>query len=128
MRSPKKRTRTVGLSAPLTAGFCQRVRFLVDKYDEGNVTAASRRLKVSQRGLQKVYSGVTSEPRLRMITAVLNAYPSEDAAWILTGKVRPIQEQIASAAHAMLAERLSNLASVELDQVLPDRHHRRKLG
>jgi hypothetical protein len=77
---------------------CARIRFIIDKYEFGNVSAASRRTKVSQRGLQKVYTGVTVDPHASIVAAIVRAYPAEDPAWILTGNSSPNAERIRSAA------------------------------
>lgn len=65
--------------------FCARVKLLIDRYDDSNVTAAARRLRVSQRGLQKVYVGETTEPRLTLVQALVRVYRGADARWILLG-------------------------------------------
>jgi len=66
--------------------FAQRVRDLIDTHLHGNVAAAARELGVSQRSLHDLYVGKTDDPRLTMIQAILNRFPSEDARFILLGE------------------------------------------
>lgn len=79
--------------------FARRVRIIIDKYDEGNVTAAARRIGVSQRGLAKIYAGETTSPRLDLVQAVIVAYPAEDPLWIVLGKPLDDEARIAAMAH-----------------------------
>lgn len=82
---PASRGPTRGSQPKAISDFCARVKLLIDRYDDGNVTAAARRLRVSQRGLQKVYVGETTEPRLTLVQALVRVYRGADARWILLG-------------------------------------------
>ncbi len=110
-------------SASAARDFCARVRFLIDTYDEGNVSAAARRLKVSQRGLQKVYSGEVLDPRLTFIQSVLRTYHQEDPLWILLGEESRAAAFVDERVEARLQEALRRLsaAAPALVRGRPDR-------
>lgn len=100
--------------------FCARVAFLIDKHYKGNVSQAARDLRVSQRGLAKVYAGETTEPRLTLIQQLLKRFRAYDPLWIILGEESTASKQLDAAAreHArvllrrQLAE-LDDLAKVE---------------
>jgi hypothetical protein len=82
--------------------FTARVRLLIDTFDEGNVTAAARRIGCSQRGLAKVYNGETTQPGLLFLQLLIRAYVNRgrlrvDADWIITGRCRVDKERLAAA-------------------------------
>ena len=62
----------------------ERIRHLIDTEDQGNVSAAARRLGCPQRTLAKVYSGETRNPGADLLQAIVERYPV-DPAWLLTG-------------------------------------------
>ena len=74
---------------PSIPGFTDRARYLINMYDEGNVSRAAERMGASQRGLQKIYSGETPDPRLSSVQKFLTRYalsgPKVDPLWILAG-------------------------------------------
>jgi len=63
----------------------RRIRQLIDQHEDGNVTAAAKRLGCSQRGLAKIYAGQTQHPRADLLAAIVEAY-EVDPGWLLTGK------------------------------------------
>lgn len=66
--------------------FNARVRALIDEYYDGNVARAAREMRVSQRGLAKLYRGDVRNPRLNSVLAMIRTFPHEDPMWIVSGK------------------------------------------
>lgn len=81
-----------------TGDICSRIRYLIDKHHAGNVSEAARKVKVSQRGLQKVYHGTVSDMNASTVAAFAIAYPMEDPMWLLTGRRGQDEARIAAAA------------------------------
>lgn len=102
-----------GLTRPGDAsGVSQRIREILDRYDDGNVTAAARRLGVSPRGLAKVYNGQTVAPRVDLLLVIAREYPV-DPTWLLTGHGSPewahSDERVKQEAERLLLEVLERL-------------------
>jgi len=88
-----------------------RIRQIIDREEGGNVSSAARKLKLSQRGLQKIYVGETDHPGANILEALVNKYRL-DAQWLLTGHHADNDNVIEGRARKRCAEILSSLATL----------------
>ena len=67
-----------------THAITKRIKKIVDRFEFGNISAAATRLKVSQRGMAKIYHGETESPGYEILAKIAEKYPV-DPCWLLTG-------------------------------------------
>lgn len=106
---PKRRARTDSKGNDIVA----RIRTIIDRYEEGNVSAAARRLGVSQRGLAKCYKGGkggTRDPRVSLVAAIVRTYPRVDVRWLITGRAETSSGAVDAQASMRAAELLEQHA------------------
>ncbi len=82
-----------------------RIRDLIDKHHDGNVSEAASMLGISQRGLQKIYHGETTDPHVSIIVAIARIYGRSpyfvDVHQLILGTPAP---EVAQVAHAQATD------------------------
>lgn len=82
------------------ADFRDRVKYLIDKHFDGNVTEAGRVMGIPQRTFAKIYAGDTANPGLGFIQALCAHFRFIDPYWILLGEENSQERKFESAARA----------------------------
>jgi hypothetical protein len=102
-----------------------RIRMLIARQDDGDVTVAARRL---ERPIADVYlpervlaSGNNPEA-LEFLATVVRTYEA-DACWLITGNNARSTKPISSEARGTIVELLDELGEIILDEVRNERHH-----
>jgi transcriptional regulator with XRE-family HTH domain len=106
MPAPRRTSRGPTASELIVA----RIRTVIDVEEDGNVAQAARKMNISQRGLQKVYSGATRDPRASLISRMAGAY-NLDPSWILTGVKRGSPGSIKREARRLAREMVLDMAN-----------------
>lgn len=65
-----------------------RVRGLIDRYDEGDVSRAARRIGARETDLQSITEAKSFEPSLPALSAIVRGY-DVDAWWLISGESEP---------------------------------------
>jgi transcriptional regulator with XRE-family HTH domain len=111
--SPVSPTSDVGSDGVNRIG--ARIAEVIDRREQGNVSAAARLLGVSQTGLAKIYRGETSDPRADLLVRICEAY-SVDPSWLLLGESRAeVTQRVAKADAQHLAVRILEAVAAVVD-------------
>ena len=101
----------------------ERIRVLIARQDEGDVTIAARRLA---RPIADVYfperiiaSG--DEPAVEFLATIVHAYEA-DACWLITGKTTRNAKSLSREARGMIVEVLEELSDHLIDEVRNERN------
>jgi len=92
-----------------------RIAEVIDRREQGNVSAAARRLGVSQTGLAKIYRGETSDPRVDLLVRMCEVY-SVDPSWLLLGESKAeVAQRVVTADAQHLAGRILEAVAAVID-------------
>jgi hypothetical protein len=101
----------------------ERIRTLIARQDDGDVTAAARRL---ERPIADVYLperiiASSDEPAaIEFLANVVRTYEA-DVCWLITGTNTRTSHPLSSAARGTIVELLAELSDLMIDQVRSDR-------
>ena len=66
-----------------------RIKQVIDDFEQGNISAAARRLDCSSSGLQKICAGETESPRSDLLHRIVREY-GVDPRWLLMGDTEKV--------------------------------------
>jgi hypothetical protein len=95
----------------------QRLNMIVDTFERGVKAAFARKAGISTQGVQELLAGRKGAPSFKVLTKILESYPTVDANWLVLGRGPMLQAQAPITASETVGASTSALSSQQLQEV-----------